>query len=112
MVLVQSVPRLKRRGDFERVFRWGRVYGGALIVVRLYATGETTRVGVAVGKRIGCAVVRNRLRRRWREVVRLGPGLRPGFDVVIVVRATSDGAVAAALRRAWTDALERARLML
>ena len=34
-------------------------------------------------------MVRNRLRRRWREAIRLGPVLQSGWDIVVVVRARS-----------------------
>jgi len=46
-----------------------------------------TRCGFVVGKRIGNAVQRNRARRRLREAVRLlFPDIKPGMDLVFVVR--------------------------
>ena len=54
--------------------------------VRKNRTGEN-RVGVTVSKKLGKAVVRNRVRRRLREVYRLHESrFLPGWDIVIVAR--------------------------
>ncbi len=70
-----------------------------------------TRVGISVSKRVGGAVVRNRVRRRVREAVRLQPGLRPGYDLVFAARPPSAEAEWAALRGATVELLRRARLL-
>lgn len=105
-----ALERLRRRADFDRVFSGGRSVAAALVIVRFARRVPpvgTARVGIAVGKRIGSAVVRNRLRRRWREVVRLGPPIAVGWDVVVVVRAGCRSAGWDELRRAWVEALRR-----
>jgi len=100
--------RLRSRGDFDRVFAGGRAIPGPLLVLRLARqAGSGSRVGIAVGRRLGSAVLRNRLRRRWREIVRLGPAVAPGWDLVVVVRGGSVTATPAALRQAWGAALRR-----
>ena len=49
---------------------------------------EKNRVGFTVSKKLGHAVVRNRTRRRLREVYRLNESaLKPGYDIVIVARS-------------------------
>jgi ribonuclease P protein component len=108
---VESPERLKRRADFDRVFRRGVAVTGRLVVVRaVRGGGAKTRVGFAVGRQIGGAVVRNRLRRRWREIVRLGPPLATGWDVVVVARAAGERAAFQALALAWRDVLRRSGL--
>lgn len=85
----------------------------SLCVVRYVRNGRPdgpARVGIAVGKRLGSAVARNRMRRRWREVVRLGPAVAPGWDVVVIVRGGSRTAPWHMLRGAWADVLRRTRL--
>lgn len=48
--------------------------------------GET-RFGLSTGRKLGGAVVRNRVRRRLREALRIvSPSLRPGWDVLIIAR--------------------------
>ena len=104
------MERLRRRADVDEVFKRGRSCATAFAVLRYVGTSGPTRVAVAVGKRLGGAVRRNRLRRRWREVVRLGPPLRQGFDVVLVARVAGERASPDQLRTAWAQALARAGL--
>jgi len=107
-----TTGRLSRRQDFERVFGQGRAVAARLLVLRFVpGVAGQARVGVAVGRQLGCAVIRNRLRRRWREVVRLGPGVRRGWDLVLVARASGRAADCAALTGAWREALRRAGLL-
>ncbi len=81
----------------------------------LYAApndGTTTRIGISVSKRVGGAVVRNRVRRRVREAVRLRhPELRPSQDLVFIARPASAEADWPALRGATDDLLRRARVL-
>jgi ribonuclease P protein component len=68
-------------------------------------------LGVSVGKRLGNAVNRNRIRRRVRELVRARLGeLQPGWDVVIVARSPAAGAPFLMLGEALDQLVERARL--
>jgi ribonuclease P protein component len=78
--------RLLRHADFERVYKQGRRHFGAHMTVFYLAReqGEGLRVGFTVGKVLGGAVERNRMKRRLREAVRLHwPGVRIPADVVI-----------------------------
>ena len=76
----------------NHIFR--RLYspsGHANSIMVLYArknrTG-TNRVGITVSKKLGHAVVRNRVRRRLREVYRLNEAkFQPGWDIVVVARS-------------------------
>ena len=48
---------------------------------------NTNRVGITVSKKLGHAVVRNRVRRRLREIYRLNEEkFQPGWDIVVVAR--------------------------
>jgi ribonuclease P protein component len=48
---------------------------------------ETTRFGLATGRKLGGAVIRNRVRRRLREALRaMAPSFQPGWDVLIIAR--------------------------
>ncbi len=71
---------------------------------------EYSRFGFVVGKRLGNAVVRNRLKRRLREVVRQ-TSVRPGYDLVIMGRANCAGETYDALRQALRELFLRARLL-
>lgn len=81
--------RLKSRLEFQAVYTKGRSVANraAVIHVGSQRTGTHSRVGFAAGKRLGKAVVRNRIKRRIKEVVRLlWPRVRPGMSLVIVAR--------------------------
>jgi ribonuclease P protein component len=78
--------RLLRHADFERVYKQGRRHFAAHMTVfyLLRSEGEGLRVGFTVGRVLGGAVQRNRMKRRLREAVRLKrPAERVPVDVVI-----------------------------
>ncbi len=78
--------RLLRHADFERVYKQGRRHFAAHMTVFYLrrAQGEGLRVGFTVGRVLGGAVERNRMKRRLREAVRLHrPGTSMAVDVVI-----------------------------
>lgn len=74
--------RLLRHADFERVYKQGRRHFSASLTM-FYLAQEADRagglrVGFTVGRALGGAVQRNRMKRRLREAVRLAP---PPVDV-------------------------------
>lgn len=79
---------LRRSSDFQRVFREGKSTAGKYVVVHAIPNKlPVVRLGFPVGKRLGGAVRRNRIKRLLREAARLArnmPG--EGYDVVIVPR--------------------------
>src|SRR5580693_8276941 len=78
--------RLLRHADFERVYKRGRRHFAAHMTVfyLLREQGEGLRIGFTVGRVLGGAVERNRMKRRLRESVRLHwPEVRLPVDVVI-----------------------------
>lgn len=77
--------RLLRRAEYEAVYRESRRRAGANFVVFARRSGLLTgRFGMSVKKALGNAVVRNRIRRRVREILRLHrEELAPGWDIVI-----------------------------
>lgn len=63
--------RLRKRADFDRVYKGGGRHSSAnLMVIFLAAASGGPRVGFTAGKALGGAVIRNRIRRRLREAVR------------------------------------------
>jgi ribonuclease P protein component len=103
--------RILRRSDYLRVQQTGRRAHTAHFVLLVLA-GAGSRLGVTVGKRIGSAVRRNRIKRVVREVFRRNKALFPaGCDVVFVARPGAEhldyGAVLAEIAGAQR-ALDRA----
>src|SRR5437899_12566682 len=105
--------RLLKHADFERVYREGRRLTLPDItvfwVMREAATGAA-RVGFTVPRTLGGAVVRNRIRRRTREAVRLQLAeLAQPVDMVINPRRSALRAEFAALQRQVTEAFSAIR---
>jgi ribonuclease P protein component len=99
--------RLSRSADFDRVFREGRSFGSRHLVLHAFPrrppdagvpgggdvaerSGDADsmpRLGVSVGRRVGSAVERNRVKRLLREAFwSVAPSLQPGYDFVLVAR--------------------------
>jgi ribonuclease P protein component len=78
--------RLLHRPEFERVYKTGRRFGSPLFtafLVRRPDPASGSRVGFTTPRGLGKSVVRNRIRRRLREVVRLHwKELAAGWDLV------------------------------
>jgi len=77
--------RLLRRAEFDAVYREGRRRAGRHFTVFVRPNGlDRSRFGSSVKRQLGTAVVRNRIRRRIREIVRLHRAeIPPGWDAVI-----------------------------
>ena len=80
--------RLQQPSAYQRVFQRGRKLVSPLFVLYILPTSEPhSRLGLAVSKRVGSAVVRNRVKRRMRELFRRHKALlTPPCDVVVVAR--------------------------
>jgi ribonuclease P protein component len=84
--------RLRHRSDFDAVFQRGGIWNNHLLVLRALPNNLThNRYGFVTSKRLGGAVVRNRVRRRLREIVRKAP-VRDGYDVVLSAKVPSASA--------------------
>ncbi len=79
---------LSRPRDFRALQADGTSRSNPLLAARFLRTDlETTRFGLSTGKKLGNAVVRNRVRRRLRGVLRvMAPSFQPGWDVLIIAR--------------------------
>jgi ribonuclease P protein component len=87
---VQRRYRLSRSRDFDAVYRRGKSVSTRFLVLYWFPRddgGDEPRLGLAVPKASGSAVVRNRVKRQLREAWRaLLPGVRAGQDYVLIAR--------------------------
>jgi len=78
---------LKLNHIFQRLYRTGGQANGYLVLYARKNRTDTNRVGITVSKKLGKANVRNRVRRRLREVYRLNEEkFQCGWDIVVVAR--------------------------
>ncbi len=111
---MQKDFRLRANADFQRVRRTGKsVANRCLVLVWAPNSLAHSRFGFAIGKKLGGAVQRNKIKRRLREQLRLHlkeNRLSPGMDVVIIARHATREADYHALHQALNRLLSRANL--
>lgn len=79
---------IKSNRDFQRIYRRGKSAAAGTLVLYCQKNrfGES-RLGITTGTKLGHAVVRNKARRRIREIYRKHQEeLQPGYDLVVVAR--------------------------
>ena len=98
---MQAFVSIKNNYEFRRLYAKGRSAVSPTLVVYMRRTKRSTnRVGFTVTVKIGKAVVRNRVRRRLREIYRLNEAkLLRGVDMIVVARGRSTSATYWELQR-------------
>ena len=100
---MQFSRSLKLNHVFRRLYRKGGSVADRYLVLYCRKNGGSeNRVGLTVGVKLGHAVVRNRIRRRLREIYRLHEAqFLPGWDIVVVARARAVAASYQQLERSY-----------
>ena len=103
---------LKLNHIFQRLYRSNGQANGYLVLYARKNRTERNRVGITVSKKLGHAVVRNRVRRRIREVYRLNEELfQPGWDIVVVARTKAIDAGFQDLTKAYLALARKAGIL-
>ena len=77
--------RLCKRADYLSCYRRGRKRGGSFLIVYFQSgTSPEARLGITASRKVGSSVVRQKVKRRIREIFRRWPG-RPALDKVDLV---------------------------
>ena len=102
---------LTKTAQYVLVYDKGSSWVSDLVVIKALPNGLTlSRYGFSVSRRVGKAVVRNRVKRLLREILRLTP-LQPGWDVIFIARPLAASAEYANLEKSVKGLLCRAQLL-
>lgn len=86
---------LIKDSDFRNVYRHGKSFSTKYLVMYIFDNkSETTRLGISVSKKVGKAIIRNKIKRRVRESYRLNvdENIKSGYDIVFIARIASKDA--------------------
>ncbi len=106
--------RLTRSAEFLRVRNDGRAQRSSLLILGVLNLPDAVgfRAGFVTSKRVGNAVVRNRVRRRLREIVRRHQReLQPAFWLVVIARPPAAKASYQQLEDEWLRLAKRASIL-
>ena len=103
---------LKLNHIFQRLYHTKGVADGFLVLYARKNRSGSNRVGITVSKKLGKAHVRNRVRRRIREVYRLNEEqFQPGWDIVVVARSKAVDAEFSRLTRSYLSLAKKAGIL-
>ena len=110
---MKRATTLKENYEFRRMYAKGKSGVSPCLVVYCRPNHRAhNRLGITVGAKLGHAVVRNRVRRRLREIYRLNqPRMKQGYDVVLVGRVRAASASYQELERAFLRVCEKLSLL-
>lgn len=114
MYELKKERRLCKNHEYQLVYRHGKSFVNRRVVLYVLprAAKQPTRIGFVTGKKIGCAVERNRCRRLMKEVYRLHQyELQDGFDLVLIGRSSLKYADYAEAERSILQLWRRARVL-
>ena len=110
---MQFSQSLKQNHLFRRLYRRGASAANRYLVLYCRRNGrKDNRVGLTVSAKLGHAVVRNRVRRRLRELYRLHKAeLLPGYDLIVVARVRAVDMPYAKLEKQYLHCLSQLELL-
>ncbi|MFC2002167.1 ribonuclease P protein component [Chloroflexota bacterium] len=111
VVAVRGEQYLTKTAQYGIVYNRGSSWVNGLVVVKALPNGrEFSRYGFSVGRRVGEAVVRNRVKRLLREILRQTL-LQPGWDIIFIARPPIAGRNYVDLEKSVKELLFRAGLL-
>lgn len=114
IVMLPKKNRLTKNKEFENVFKNGDTFFTKILGIKYIKNGlEITRFGIIISHKISKkAVVRNKIKRRIREILRLNfEKIKKGYDVVILTRTGISDCEYDELEKNIEYALRKARLL-
>ena len=113
LVFMDPAVTVKENYEFRRIYRKGKSAVSPQLVIYCQRNRRGhSRLGVSVSTKLRCAVVRNRVRRRIREIYRLNKAkMLPGYDLIVVARVRAVETDYQKLDRTYLRLLEQLDLL-
>ncbi|UUZ91306.1 ribonuclease P protein component [Paenibacillus sp. P25] len=111
---MEKKNRLTKREYFDKVYRRGKSAANHQFVLyyMVQPQQQSFRLGVSVSKKLGNAVVRNRIRRMLKEIVRLNASRIPGgYDLILIARKPAAEMAYHEMEKSVLHVLKRASLL-
>lgn len=105
--------RLKKNYEFKYVYNKGKVYSNNLLVMYLVKNKTNyNRVGFSVSKKVGKSVIRNKVRRRIKEIFRLScENIEKGYNIIFVSRVKAKEAAYKELEKAMMSLFRKSGIL-
>lgn len=82
---------IKKDKQFRYIYSRGKSFANKkLVVYYIKSNDEKLKIGISISKKVGKAVVRNRLRRLIKENIRLNTKIKTGYSIIILARVGAD----------------------
>lgn len=110
------VATIKTGRSFKRIYKQGKTSADNFFVIKTVFdnTRDSSDVAISVSRKVGKAVVRNKIRRRvieiWREMLATG-SLQPGYDVLFIARQKAANADFFEIKRSVIKLLSRRKIL-
>lgn len=110
-----KIEKLRKNSEFRAVYRRGRSFSNSILVLYVfknYKNKNINRLGISVSKKVGCSVVRNRVKRLIRESYRLNKyRFKTGYDFIFIARTTIKGSSYLEVEKCLIDLLNKFKLV-
>lgn len=109
----KSMESLKRKEDFKRVYTRGKSQANSFLVVYKIKNGSNeNRIGYSISKKVGKSVLRNKIRRRLKEIYRHHQeDFVLGYDLVVIVRVRAKEASYGQLETSFLKLMKNVKML-
>ena len=112
---MEKAYRVKKNEEFQYIFKNGKSFANRQLVI-YYIERENQalfRIGLSVGKKIGNAVMRNRIKRCLRQAFTdLKKEVKPGYDIIIIARQPTKEMNCHMIKKSLIHLLKRVQLLI
>ena len=104
---------IRNKFEFNRVYSKGRSYVNQMMIIHVVNSDNVKgKVGFAVGKKIGNAVVRNRIKRLMREAYRIGQySINQNISMILIARKPLADAKSYLVQKAFMNLCKKAKIL-